>query len=109
MRFLAALLFVSLIALPALQCDSEPNTSAVEPEELGPTETEDPYAEPDSTWLSLSGTVESVDRDRFLLDYGSGHIIVEMDDGDRDADIGKVHGDASRYGWHRTRALYGHR
>ena len=37
---------------------------------------------------TISGTVESVQADRFALDYGTGRIIVEMDDGDRDADSG---------------------
>ena len=45
-----------------------------------------PYLQPDDTWISLSGTVESVQRDQFLLDYGRGSVTVEMDDGDRDAD-----------------------
>jgi uncharacterized protein YdeI (BOF family) len=46
----------------------------------------DPYMQPDDTWISLSGTVTSVSRDAFTLDYGKGVITVEMDDGDRDAD-----------------------
>lgn len=45
-----------------------------------------PYVKPDESWISLSGTVESVAADRFTLDYGEGAITVEMDDGDRDAD-----------------------
>ncbi|MBC53467.1 MAG: hypothetical protein CMQ34_06470 [Gammaproteobacteria bacterium] len=45
-----------------------------------------PYLQPDDTWISLSGTVESVQQDAFLLDYGRGSVTVEMDDGDRDAD-----------------------
>ncbi len=50
------------------------------------TAAEDPATRPDDTWISISGTVESVDRDAFVLDYGEGIITVEMDDGDRDAD-----------------------
>jgi uncharacterized protein YdeI (BOF family) len=46
----------------------------------------DPYMMPDATWISLSGTVEQVEPDRFTLDYGEGTVTVEMDDGDRDAD-----------------------
>lgn len=46
----------------------------------------DPYTKPDASWISISGTVESVTADSFILDYGEGEIIVEMDDGDRDAD-----------------------
>lgn len=47
---------------------------------------EDPYAQPDDSWISISGTVETVSPDQFTLDYGDGIISVEMDDGDRDAD-----------------------
>ena len=49
-----------------------------------------PYLQPDDTWISLSGTVESVQHDSFLLDYGRGSVTVEMDDGDRDADAYKL-------------------
>jgi uncharacterized protein YdeI (BOF family) len=45
-----------------------------------------PYLKPDESWISMSGEVESVTRDSFVLDYGDGSVIVEMDDGDRDAD-----------------------
>ncbi|WP_462320985.1 hypothetical protein [Halochromatium sp.] len=47
---------------------------------------EDPMTEPDDSWISVSGTVESVTNDAFVLDYGEGVMTVEMDDGDRDAD-----------------------
>ena len=50
----------------------------------------DPYSMADNTWITLSGEVESVDRDSFMLDYGDGYIMVEMDDGDRDADAYKL-------------------
>ena len=50
----------------------------------------DPYAMADDTWISISGTVESVSPNTFLLDYGEGTITVEMDDGDRDADAYKL-------------------
>ncbi|HSO22154.1 MAG TPA: hypothetical protein VLT81_04555, partial [Chondromyces sp.] len=51
-----------------------------------PAMAEDPYVEPDDSWISLSGTVKAVTADAFTLDYGKGMITVEMDDGDRDAD-----------------------
>lgn len=47
---------------------------------------EDPYTQPDDTWISVSGEVESVDPREFLLDYGDGVVTVEMDDFDLDAD-----------------------
>lgn len=51
-----------------------------------PALAESPYTQPDGTWINLSGTVESVTTDSFLLNYDGGSITVEMDDGDRDAD-----------------------
>lgn len=51
---------------------------------------ENPYIQPDDTWISISGTVDSVSPDIFLLDYGDGSIYVEMDDLDRDADAYKL-------------------
>lgn len=51
-----------------------------------PAIAEDPKKMPDNSWISVSGTVESVTADSFILDYGDGRITVEMDDGDRDAD-----------------------
>ncbi|WP_407294042.1 NirD/YgiW/YdeI family stress tolerance protein [Stutzerimonas zhaodongensis] len=41
-----------------------------------------PYQQPDGTWIGMKGTVESVKPDSFILDYGMGSIIVEMDDWD---------------------------
>jgi uncharacterized protein YdeI (BOF family) len=55
-----------------------------------PAMAEDPYMEPDDSWISLSGTVKAVTADAFTLDYGEGMITVEMDDGDRDADAYKL-------------------
>lgn len=49
-----------------------------------------PYNKPDNAWISISGTVETVARDTFTLDYGEGIVTVEMDDGDRDADAYKL-------------------
>ena len=49
-----------------------------------------PYAKANGTWITLGGTVKSVTRDAFEMNYGDGMIIVEMDDGDRDADAYKL-------------------
>ncbi len=51
-----------------------------------PAMAKNPYAKPDDTWITISGTVKTVKANSFTLDYGEGLIIVEMDDGDRDAD-----------------------
>lgn len=73
-RIAAAVLFVLAAAgLSVAQAD-EPN----------------PYAMTDDTWITINGTVGSVSRDSFTLDYGDGTVIVEMDDGDRDADAYKL-------------------
>jgi uncharacterized protein YdeI (BOF family) len=45
-----------------------------------------PYRMADNTWITINGTVEAVTPDRFVLDYGDASVIVEFDDGDRDAD-----------------------
>ncbi|MBN1240123.1 MAG: hypothetical protein JXB36_16585 [Gammaproteobacteria bacterium] len=44
-----------------------------------------PYAVPDGSFVSISGTVRSVESDAFTLDFGGNTITVEMDDRDRDA------------------------
>ena len=49
-----------------------------------------PYTKADDTWITLSGTVEAVAADTFTLNYGEGRVLVEMDDGDRDADAYKL-------------------
>jgi uncharacterized protein YdeI (BOF family) len=41
-----------------------------------------PYQKPDDSFVSISGTVTSPSADDFVLDYGSGTILVEMDDWD---------------------------
>lgn len=46
----------------------------------------DPYLGPNNTWLTIGGTVSEVTRNTFRLDYGLQSVVVEMDDGDRDAD-----------------------
>lgn len=51
---------------------------------------ENPYLQPDESWISIDGTVTDVEADAFTLDYGDGLITVEMDDGDRDADAYKL-------------------
>jgi uncharacterized protein YdeI (BOF family) len=48
----------------------------------------DPYAKPDDSWISISGTVVNPKDDSFVLDYGQGTIIVEMDDWD---EFGEAH------------------
>lgn len=52
----------------------------------GPALAENPYLQPNNTWITISGEVEAVSVDSFDLDFGEGVITVEMDDGDRDAD-----------------------
>lgn len=52
--------------------------------------TPNPYAQPDRSWITLNGVVESVRPDTFVLDYDKGKVLVEMDDGDRDADAYKL-------------------
>ena len=47
---------------------------------------QNPYSLLNNSWINISGTVKSVSADSFLLDYGSGLVTVEMDDGDHDAD-----------------------
>jgi len=49
-----------------------------------------PYAMEDESWITISGVVQDVQRDRFTLDFGDSVITVEMDDGDRDADAYKL-------------------
>ena len=48
----------------------------------GPATAQNPYAQPDDTFLSLSGTVVSTTPSSFTLDYGEGLVTVEMDDWD---------------------------
>lgn len=57
---------------------------------VAPVDAQDPYLQPDDTWISLSGTVQAVTPHTFTLDYGDGLIVVEMDDWDMDADAFKV-------------------
>lgn len=57
---------------------------------VSPAFAESPYLQPDDTWLSIDGEVDTVSADAFTLDYGEGIITVEMDDGDRDADAYKL-------------------
>jgi len=55
-----------------------------------PALAQNPYARPDRSWISISGTVGTVTPDTFTLDYGDGIVVVEMDDWDHDADAYKV-------------------
>lgn len=41
-----------------------------------------PYQKHDESWIGISGTVTSAKPDSFMLDYGDGEVIVEMDDWD---------------------------
>lgn len=43
---------------------------------------ENPYLQPDDTWISITGTAVGPTEDSFVLDYGKGTVIVEMDDWD---------------------------
>lgn len=43
---------------------------------------QDVTSQPDGTWISISGTIESAAPDSFVLDYEGGTITVEMDDWD---------------------------
>jgi uncharacterized protein YdeI (BOF family) len=74
-RLLAAVALLALIAAPVAAQD------AMEP---------DPYAKSNNAWITLDGTVESVMPDQFTLDYGDGHVTVEFDDTDRDAEAYKL-------------------
>lgn len=51
-----------------------------------PVHAQNPYNQPDDSWINIEGEVTQVWEDAFTLDYGSGTVTVEMDDGDRDAD-----------------------
>ncbi|WP_421684134.1 hypothetical protein HKW98_06885 [Stutzerimonas urumqiensis] len=55
-----------LIAQPALAADKTPN----------------PYSLHDGTWIGIGGTVESAGPESFVLNYGNGSVVVEMDDWD---------------------------
>jgi len=60
----------------------------------GPAMAADPYAKPDDSWISISGTVASPTADSFQLDYGDGLVMVEMDDWDSYGDAyGLMEGD----------------
>lgn len=66
---------------------------------------QDPYAKPDDSWISISGTVAAPTKVSFMLDYGDGVITVEMNewstyadvheslDGDKVTVYGKIDGD----------------
>jgi uncharacterized protein YdeI (BOF family) len=73
-RALAAVIAATLTGAGASTAVAQPN----------------PYLQPDNSWISISGSVADVTRDSFNLDYGEGEVIVEMDDGDRDADAYKL-------------------
>lgn len=55
---------------------------------------ENPYTQPDGTYISLSGIAVNAQPDGFTLDYGDGLVYVEMDDWDWYGDnIGVLEGD----------------
>jgi len=58
---------------------------SISPASAQPPET-DPYALGRNTWISIDGTVASVSRNAFELDFGDGTILVQIDDDDRDAE-----------------------
>lgn len=59
-----------------------------------PAAAQDPYNQPDDSWISLSGTVGNPTADSFALDYGDGVVTVEMDDWDAYGDAyGLMDGD----------------
>jgi uncharacterized protein YdeI (BOF family) len=64
------------------QASNKAGQQGQEKKSVGPN----PYAKPDDSWISLSGTVNAVNRDSFTLDYGERTITVEMDDADRQAE-----------------------
>lgn len=47
---------------------------------LAQSSDDNPYLQPDETWISLSGTAVDIQEDHFTLDYGEGVVLVEMDD-----------------------------
>ncbi len=51
-----------------------------------PLSAQDPYQQPDDSWISVDSPVADVMEDAFTLDYGSGLMTVEIDDDDRDAE-----------------------
>lgn len=64
-RTMTALVICVLTAMTAMSADQD-----------------NPYAQPEETWISLSGTIASPRDDSFLLDLGEGIVVVEMDDWD---------------------------
>ena len=57
---------------------------------VNPLSAQNPYLQPNETWISLDGEVQTVHADRFMLNFGEGMVTVEFDDGDRDADAYKL-------------------
>lgn len=51
---------------------------------------DNPYTQPDGTWVSLSGKAIETEADTFKLDYGDGVITVEMDDWSWYEDPGEI-------------------
>ena len=77
LSFINKILFITMLFL--LPFTSNANSDSAEP-----------YLKSNNTWITISGEVDVVNPDSFVLDYGDGSVIVEMDDGDRDADAYKL-------------------
>lgn len=82
---IVALASALMLPLAAIAAESSADTS-----NSSGSESKSPFLMADDSWISISGTVAEVDRNKFTLDYGEGIITVEMDDGDRDADAYKL-------------------
>jgi len=69
--------FFKTIALKTLASVSAASLMAV-----ASASAQNPYAQPDGDWISITGEVASVGEGAFMLDYGEGVVTVEMDDWD---------------------------
>ena len=81
--------FPSMFGVPAFLSTLVCVLALVLPTDFATAKT-NPYEEPNNAWISISGKVKTVSPDAFTLDYGEGKVLVEMDDGDRDADAYKL-------------------
>ena len=90
---LASLMLVGVVAAPyalAQDAPAQPPTAPQSAQQASPQRNAqlraDPRAQQNATWISLNGTVESVEQDRFRVNYGAGSINVAIDDQARDAE-----------------------
>ncbi|WP_421684136.1 hypothetical protein HKW98_06900 [Stutzerimonas urumqiensis] len=65
----------SFVAAPALAADAKQENQQAQQDPK-------PYSLNDDNWVGISGTVESAGAESFVLDYGDGSVVVEMDDWD---------------------------